>query len=172
MKFECKVSVFCWISEGGFRLFPADFADERRCTDIPYPEGSKNCIANFTFVHFPGLLCRTSAQTCLRTRTAIKTGLPCDKKEKENAMYKEMEKRTRIMKGNKGWGAFALIAGAAMLLSSCVVHRHPRPHRHRPHRHRVVVIAEQAAATGSSRDCVTFGACLAAVGPDGYGSTE
>ena len=76
------------------------------------------------------------------------------------------------MKGYKKWGAFTLIVGMAILCSSCVVHRHPRPHRHHPHRHRVVIIAEQTTATEQSKDGITFEECLAMAEPDSYGSTE
>lgn len=76
------------------------------------------------------------------------------------------------MKGYKKWGAFILIAGMAMLYSSCAVHRHPRPHRHHPHRHRVVIIAEQTTATEQSKDVITFEECLAMSEPDSYGSNE
>lgn len=76
------------------------------------------------------------------------------------------------MKEYKKWNVFALTAGMTMLVSSCAVHRHPRPHRPHPHRHRVVIIAEQTAAAGQSKDCITFEECLAMTEPDSYGSTE
>lgn len=74
------------------------------------------------------------------------------------------------MKGTKKWGTFALIAGMAMLFSSCAVHRHR--HRHHPHRHRVVIVAEQTTPTEQSKDCITFEECLAMTEPDSYDSTE
>ena len=76
------------------------------------------------------------------------------------------------MKGFKKWCSFTLIVGMSMLCSSCAVYRHSRPHRHHPHRHRVVIIAEQTAATEQSKDCITFEECLAMTEPDSYGSTE
>lgn len=75
-----------------------------------------------------------------------------------------------VMKGYKKWNVFALVVGIAILFSSCVVHRHPRLHRH--HRHKVVIIAEQTTATEQNKDCRTFEACLAMTEPDSYGNTE
>lgn len=77
-----------------------------------------------------------------------------------------------VMNEYREWKAFALIAGMAILFSSCAVHRHSRPHRHHHHRHKVVVIAEQATATGQNKDCRTLEACLAMTEPDSYGNTE
>lgn len=80
-----------------------------------------------------------------------------------------------MMKEYRKWSVFVLTLGMAMLFGSCVVHRHPRPHRHRPHhphRHRVVFIAEQTAVAGQAQDCITFEECLAMTEPESYGSTE
>lgn len=76
------------------------------------------------------------------------------------------------MKGYKKWGTFALAVGMTMLLSSCVVHRHPRPHHHHPRHHRVALVAEQTTAAEQGKGGLTFEACLAMAEPDSYGSTE
>lgn len=76
------------------------------------------------------------------------------------------------MKGYKKWSALVSIVGMAILFTSCVVHRHPRPHRHHPHHHKVVIVAGQTTGTEQNTDCITFENCLAMTGPDYYGSTE
>ena len=75
-------------------------------------------------------------------------------------------------KGYSKWRVFALMAGMALMCSSCVVHRYPRPHRHRPHRHKAAIVAEPVAATEQNKDCMTFEECLAMYERGYYGSTE
>lgn len=77
-----------------------------------------------------------------------------------------------FMKGFTKWSAFALTGLMAMLLSSCVTHRYPRPHRHHPHRHKVVIVAEQITDFEQGKDCTIAEECLALTERISYDSTE
>ena len=78
-----------------------------------HPE--KNGPAHFTFLHSPGLLCRTSAQTGLRARTAIKERQvcrDCDKSGKESVHVIRRNSRRHRLHGCQREGQLSFLAGA------------------------------------------------------------
>lgn len=113
MKSECKVSVF---------LLDFRFQMPDCCLRIARMNGyflprhpEKNGPAHFAFLHSPGLLCRTSAQTGLRARTAIKERQvcrDCDKSGKESVHVIRRNSRRHRLHGCQREGQLSFLAGA------------------------------------------------------------